>query len=134
VLETRLLRHSGPHLTDEDFSDLKRIQDQFGAAIRSGDAAQWGLLNAELHMALYRHAGLPRTASIVANLLTASERYTRLQLAGEAQWRRAEVEHGDLIALCRMRDHESACAVLERHIAQVHADLSAMMGRRSAAT
>ncbi|MFY8040880.1 MAG: GntR family transcriptional regulator [Bosea sp. (in: a-proteobacteria)] len=134
LLETRLLRHSAPHLTDEDFNDLDRIQDQFGAAIRSGDAAQWGLLNAELHMAFYRRAELPRTASIVANLLTASERYTRLQLAGEAQWRRAEIEHGELIALCRMHDHEAACSLLERHIAQVHSDLSAMMGPRSAAT
>jgi DNA-binding GntR family transcriptional regulator len=127
LLEVRLLRSSAPLLTDEDFDHLDRIQDAFGGAIRAGDAARWGSLNAELHTALCRRADLPRTAMIVANLLTASERYTRLQLTGEAAWQRAQAEHGELIALCRARQVDAACALLERHIAAVHRDLAAMM-------
>jgi DNA-binding GntR family transcriptional regulator len=133
VLEVRLLRRSAPRLAAEDFEDLDRVQKAFGEAIRGRDAARWGALNAELHMALYRRADLPRTSGIVANLLTASERYTRIQLSGKAAWQRAQTEHGELIALCRRGETDAACALLERHIAAVHHDLSAMMSRQPAA-
>jgi DNA-binding GntR family transcriptional regulator len=129
LLEARLLRSSAPRLTVEDFDDLDRIQNAFGSAIQTGDAARWGALNAELHRALYRRADLPRTFAIVANLLTASERYTRIQLSGATAWRRAQAEHGELIALCRRGETDAACALLERHIGTVHEDLAAMMGR-----
>jgi DNA-binding GntR family transcriptional regulator len=127
LLEVRLLKQSAPLLTDEDLADLDRIQRAFGEAIRGKDAARWGVLNAELHTALYRRADLPRTSAIVANLLTASERYTRIQLAGKSAWQRAQAEHGELIELCRRKETGAACAMLERHIAAVHHDLAAMM-------
>jgi DNA-binding GntR family transcriptional regulator len=133
LLEVRLLKRSAPLLTDEDFADLDRIQLAFGEAIRGKDAARWGVLNAELHAALYRRADLPRTAGIVANLLTASERYTRIQLSGRTAWQRAQAEHGELIELCRARKTDAACALLERHITAVHRDLAAMMMRQPAA-
>jgi DNA-binding GntR family transcriptional regulator len=133
LLEARLLRRSAPRLTEEDFQALDRIQRAFGEAIRGKDAARWGVLNAELHTALYRRADLPRTSAIVANLLTASERYTRIQLSGRAAWQRAQAEHGELIDLCRRKETEAACALLERHIAAVHDDLAAMMARQPAA-
>jgi DNA-binding GntR family transcriptional regulator len=128
MLEVRLLKSSAPQLTEADFQELDRIQSAFGAAIRSRDGARWGALNAELHSTLYRRADLPRTEAIVANLLTASERCTRIQLNGKAAWQRAEAEHGDLIKLCRQGDFKTACALLERHIATVHSDLIAIIG------
>jgi DNA-binding GntR family transcriptional regulator len=132
LLEVRLLRSSIPLLTDADFENLDRIQEAFGGAIRSLDAARWGTLNAELHMALYRRADLPRTSAIVANLLTASERYTRIQLTGKVAWQRAQTEHGELIDLCRRKEADAACALLERHILAVHRDLVAMMAAHPA--
>jgi DNA-binding GntR family transcriptional regulator len=131
VLEVRLLRHSAPLLQVEDFVALDRIQEAFSGAIRGRDASRWGMLNAELHMALYARADLPRTSAIVANLLTASERYTRIQLSGRAAWQRAQAEHGELIELCRNGDAEAACALLQRHIETVHHDLVAMMEKNS---
>jgi DNA-binding GntR family transcriptional regulator len=133
LLEVRLLQRSAPLLDVEDFDDLDRIQKAFGEAIRGRDAARWGVLNAQLHTALYRRADLPRTSAIVANLLTASERYTRIQLSGKAAWQRAQAEHGELIALCRRHETEAACALLGQHIATVHRDLGAMMRRHPAA-
>lgn len=130
LLEVRLLRSSVPLLTAEDFSDLDRIQHAFSAAIRAGDAARWGALNAELHMALYLRADLPRTTGIVANLLTASERYTRIQLTGKAEWRRALAEHGELIELCRRKETDAACRLLEQHISTVHHDLAIMISKQ----
>jgi DNA-binding GntR family transcriptional regulator len=133
LLEVRLLRQSAPLLSPDDFDELDRIQHAFGEAIRGKDAARWGVLNAELHTALYRRADLPRTSAVVANLLTTSERYTRIQLSGKAAWQRAQAEHADLIALCRRGETEAACALLERHIATVHHDLAIMMGGKPAA-
>jgi DNA-binding GntR family transcriptional regulator len=133
VLEVRLLRRSVPLLTAEDFAALDRVQNAFGEAIRKRDAARWGTLNAELHMALYRRAELPRTSAVVANLLTASERYTRIQLSGKAAWQRAQAEHGELIELCRRGETDAACALLERHVTTVHHDLAAMMSRQPSA-
>ncbi len=127
IMEVRLLSRSAPLLTGEDFQDVDSVQKAFGEAIRSKDAARWGTLNAQLHMALYRRADLPRTAGIVANLLTASERYTRIQLSGKVAWQRAQSEHGELIDLCRSGDTEAACALLQRHIKTVHDDLVAIM-------
>jgi DNA-binding GntR family transcriptional regulator len=127
IMEVRLLSRSAPLLTAEDFQDVDRLQKDFGEAIRSKDAARWGTLNAQLHMALYRRADLPRTSGIVANLLTASERYTRIQLSGKAAWQRAQLEHGELIDLCRIGNTEAACALLQRHIKTVHDDLVAIM-------
>jgi DNA-binding GntR family transcriptional regulator len=133
MLEARLLRSSIPRLTAEDFAGLDRIQAAFAGAIRARDAARWGALNGELHTALYRRADLPRTTAIVANLLTASERYTRIQLTGKTAWQRAQAEHGELIALSRAGQVEEACALLERHIAAVHRDLSAIMAAHAPA-
>jgi DNA-binding GntR family transcriptional regulator len=127
MLEVRLLRRSAPLLEATDFDALDRVQQAFGEAIRKRDAARWGILNAELHMALYRKANLPRTSAIVANLLTASERYTRIQLSGKTAWQRAQAEHGELIEHCRRKETDAACSLLERHILAVHRDLSAMM-------
>jgi DNA-binding GntR family transcriptional regulator len=127
ILEPRLLRRSAPLLSEEDFARLDALQGTFADAVRRQDAGRWGVLNAELHTALYSRADLPRTMAFVGNLLTASERYTRIQLSSRDAWHRAEAEHAELIELCRAREIEEACALLSRHVAAVHADICAMM-------
>lgn len=127
LLEPRLLAHSVSGLTTEDFAELAAIQQAFDAAIDRHDPSQWGLLNARLHMTMYKRAPLPRTLTIVAGLLQTSERYTRLQLATQVAWQRARAEHDALISLCRQGEADAACALLTTHISQVQSDLSAMI-------
>jgi DNA-binding GntR family transcriptional regulator len=129
LLEARLLRRSVPRLTEEDFAEIDGVQRAFEDAIRRRDTGRWGALNAELHMALYRRADLPRTLGLVANLLTASERYTRIQLATQAAWERAQAEHAELIERCRKGETEQACALLVAHIGTVHDDLAAILAQ-----
>ncbi len=116
MLEPRLARSSIPALTEDDLLRLEALDQAFDEAIDKGDAARWGRLNAELHLAMYARANLPRTLSVVANLLQTSERYTRLQLATQAAWRRAQREHAELVALCRLRDAGGAAALIEAHV------------------
>jgi DNA-binding GntR family transcriptional regulator len=130
LLEPRLLRASIGGLTQGDHARLDSIQASFGVAIKSQNASRWGALNAELHLAMYARAGLPRTLSIVAGLLQTSERYTRIQLATKAAWQRAQNEHAELIALCRIADSEAACSLLVQHIATVRQDLATLLSKR----
>lgn len=131
VLEVRLLRHSMPKLKKDDFIELDKIQRAFSDAIRQHNTGKWGALNAQLHIVLYHRANLPRTMMIVGNLLTASERYTRIQLSTKTAWKRAQAEHAELINLCRDGKTQEACSLLEAHIAAVHRDLTDMLLRSS---
>jgi DNA-binding GntR family transcriptional regulator len=132
ILEPRMLAQSAPGFTAEDFARLDGIQARFEAAIAKRDVGQWGVLNADFHMALYERAPQPRTRAIVASLLQTSDRYTRLQLSGTSAMGIAEQEHAELIRLCRAGDIANACRFLARHIESVRSDLLRVVGRGSA--
>ncbi|QRG08549.1 GntR family transcriptional regulator [Xanthobacter dioxanivorans] len=132
IMEPRLLARSAPLFDAEDLARLDAIHAQFTAAVRTLDVSQWGILNADFHMALYARALLPRTRQIVAALLQTSDRYTRLQLSTTEAMGRAESEHARLIAMCRAGEVEDACRFLDAHIATVHADLLRVIENRVA--
>ena len=132
IMEPRLLTRSAPLFGPEDFARLDAIHARFTTATRAHDVSQWGILNADFHMALYAKAPLPRTLAIVATLLQTSDRYTRLQLSTTEAMGRAESEHAELIALCRQGAVEAATAFLDRHIATVHDDLMRVLAQRAA--
>ncbi len=123
LLEPRLLAKSAPLLTADDFARIDAIQTAFAAAIAARNIGQWGVLNADFHMALYMRANLPRTLSTVAGLLQISDRYTRMQLLTPEAMRRAEREHAQLIAMCRARAIDKACTFLKKHVESVRKDL-----------
>jgi DNA-binding GntR family transcriptional regulator len=128
TLEPRLLRASAPRLTEAGFARIDSIQAAFLAAMKARDIARWGELNADLHMALYAQAALPRTEAIVQGLLQTSDRYTRVQMSTRAAMTRAEDEHRTLVELCRKRHVADACKLLARHIEAVRSDLVGILG------
>jgi DNA-binding GntR family transcriptional regulator len=119
LLEPRLLALSAPRFTAEDFAKLDAIQADYAAQMRAQNVVNWGALNTELHMLLYRHAGRSRTLAIVAGLLSSSDRYTRVYLSASGQLKRAEREHGEIIELCRTRKFSGATSLLKKHIVDV---------------
>ena len=129
LLETRLFRDSIGKLTQDDFAAIQAIQARFAAAIRERDLARWGVLNQELHAALYARAELPQTSAVVAGLLQKSDRYTRVQLSSDSARRRAEREHSHLIGLARERKVDEACEHLAAHIEMVRSDLLRLLER-----
>ena len=126
LLEPRLLRHSLPRLTPEDFARLDALEGRFSAALAAGNAEEWGRLNAEFHLALYAKADLPRTLATVIGLLQTSERYTRLQLSDAARLERAMAEHRALVRLCRRGVADEAVKLLGDHVEAVRHDLLAL--------
>ena len=116
ILEPRLLKASAPRLNGDDSGRLHAILQEFSLALEAQHVSRWGELNTELHMVLYRHAGQPRSLSIVANLLQECDRHTRLQLSLAGKRERAEAEHAELIRLCAGGEVRAACALLKNHI------------------
>ncbi|AWM89265.1 GntR family transcriptional regulator [Microvirga sp. 17 mud 1-3] len=125
LLEPRLLKASGPHLTEEDYRQLNAILQEYGAELRAHHVSRWGELNTEFHRLLYRHAGQPRTLAIVLSLLQDCDRHTRLQLSLTGGMERAEIEHGELVRLCAEGKFPAACALLKTHIENVGRSLRA---------
>jgi DNA-binding GntR family transcriptional regulator len=123
LLEPRLLLASAPLLDQSDFAMLDERQADYVRAIEAGEVNDYGRLNADLHMAMYHRAGMPRSQQIVAALLQTSDRYTRLQLSSDAAMDKAMAEHGALIRLLREGQLEPAAQLLCDHIATVHVDL-----------
>jgi DNA-binding GntR family transcriptional regulator len=119
LLEPRLLRASAPHLTQADHEKLQQILQEYSSELRANHVRRWGELNTEFHMLLYRHAGQPRALSIVANLLQECDRHTRLQLSLTDGMKRAEIEHAELLRLCKSRQIDAACSLLKTHIDDV---------------
>ena len=123
LLEPRLLLASAPHLTEEDYERVEAKHADYIQAISANAVNEYGRLNADLHLALYRRANLPRTQQIVTSLLETSDRYTRIQLSNAAAMQRAMAEHAELIQLCRSCRYESAARFLAQHVAAVRNDL-----------
>lgn len=131
LLEPRLYRRSAPLLSKADFDQLEQIQASYVRAIKGGEINQYGQLNAQLHVALYQRANMPRTQQIVASLLQTSDRYTRVQLSSIDAMNRAMDEHAELIRLSRAGDFEMAAKLLEAHIVTVRTDLLAVLKRQN---
>ena len=134
LLEPRLLQRSIPHLTAKDFAEVAALDAEFHTAIDQQDVARWGQLNAQLHLALYGHAGLPRTLAVVTALLQTSDRFTRLQMNRPAAMTRAESEHRKLLRQCQEGKVEPACNYLVQHIEKVRQDLHRLLKRKPSAT
>ncbi len=131
LLETRLFRDAIGRLDKADFEVIDAIQARFEAAIRERDPARWGVLNQQLHAALYARASLPETSAVVASLLQKTDRYTRVQLSSNAARRRARREHARLIELARRGAIDEACDCLREHVESVRADLLRMLDKRA---
>lgn len=133
MLEPRLFTASAPLLTADDIQALGEKHEEYVNVISAGKLSEYGRLNAELHMALYCRADMPRTRHIVAALLQTSDRYTRVQLSSEAAMRKAMDEHAEIIDLCRVKAFDRAESLLRQHISAVRADLFKVLDRKASA-
>jgi len=116
LLEPYLLERSAPQLTRADFAALAAILEEYSEELRRSHVGRWGELNTELHSLLYRHAGRPRTAAIVDQLLQGTDRFTRMQLYYTDGRARAEREHAEIVRLCASGKYRKAARALRDHI------------------
>lgn len=119
LLEPRLYRTSAPLLDIAAIDMAAAANLRYRTAIEQNEYNRLGTLNAELHMALYAEAPMPKTRQIVASLLQTSERYTRIQLSTESALQHSLVEHEELLELTRAGRFEQAEILLVEHLNHV---------------
>ncbi len=113
-LETWLLRHAIPNMTDEDFAAIEQANIQYSAMAKHDDAgvaANW-----EFHKALYRASGKPATISILEKIYTQIQRYSRMIISLTDADGKFQTEHSRIVQYCRDKNITGAVDALEAHI------------------
>jgi DNA-binding GntR family transcriptional regulator len=129
LLETDLARRAVPRLTAADDAQLRRVAARFEEVVASGDAAQWGEANRELHFVLYRAARRPQTLEVIAKLHAQCDRYLRLQLVLTRGTARAVREHRAILAAARARDPGRTARLVRDHILHAGRGLAEALAR-----
>lgn len=122
ALELLALRRAVPRL---DPATLDRAEALLAEAERTTDPGRWSALNRQFHTALYAPSERPLLLAHIERLHHNLDRYMRLVLGDLGHQRVSQDEHAALLAACRAGDAETACAVLEHHIATADARLVA---------
>lgn len=132
LLECDVLRCSIPNLKESDFQTAEAILRRYENALEmKEEVAKWGQLNWQFHSTLYSRAERPHFMATIQAINNNSDRYMRLQLYLTRQFDRANEQHRTLLELCRNRDAEAACALLELHIRNAGRSLKEFIRERN---
>jgi DNA-binding GntR family transcriptional regulator len=123
VLEPLALKLSIPRLTDSDLEQCERILDEMD---RSADVEPLYDLHRRFHTALYAASGRKRLLALIDLFELRMERFFRILVGQLSFHHRGQPEHRELLALCRRRDVNGACTLLERHISAAAEKFSAL--------
>ncbi len=113
-VEPWLLGLAITRMSDDDLAHAQVQADRFGA--QRDDAEFSHSLNWEFHKALYRPSGRRTTIDMVGRIHQHIERYTRMMVTLTGNQRKSDVEHHQLIELCRDGDAIRASRLLDVHI------------------
>lgn len=117
LLECEVLRLSIPRLTESDLEKAASVLAAFDKAVKQDDDARhWDRLNAQFHAVLYSRANRPQFSALIRTVVNNGERYSRLQAYLQRGFELASEEHRMLLDLCRKKDVNAACALLQAHI------------------
>ncbi|MFG6611913.1 GntR family transcriptional regulator [Sulfitobacter sp. 1A12057] len=116
MLETDMLSHSLPLLTEKHLCVSQQKLQELDQAYRQNEITRWGTLNWEFHKSLYVAANRVQSLAIVAGINVQIERYIRLQLLLNQTFNTAETEHRTLLEMCRAGDETASIPFLKDHI------------------
>jgi DNA-binding GntR family transcriptional regulator len=117
AIEPTLLKRSVPLLTIVDLAEAEMALDDTDAPI--------GESNWRFHRALYAGARWHRGSTIVGTLHAAVAPYVVLYTQGLGGSTASDIEHRELLSLCRAKQTAKALAVLHRHLAEASSALLA---------
>lgn len=121
-LEPHLLALAIPRMGPEDLAEAQRII----ATMETTDIGSWGLLNWQLHRALYLPADRPTILRMLEKVHQNIDRYLRMEISRYQGRDTAMTEHRTLVGLCRDRHVERAVSLLRMHILNATAHLTEM--------
>ena len=113
-IETWLIALAIPRMSEKDLRDAEAQALRFG---QQRDDANYSVsLNWEFHKALYLPSGRKTTIEMVERIHQHIERYTRMMVSLTGQQGKSDVEHHQLVKLCRDKDPLRASQLLDVHI------------------
>lgn len=118
ALESLAARLAVERLSDEEFADLlqtvESITEEMDQAERAGDMSLVRSKNRDLHMAIYRAAGMPRLYLLIENLWATYPFDTLSLLPGRPA--EAMKEHRKLLEAIRTRDPDTVAEAMGQHM------------------
>jgi DNA-binding GntR family transcriptional regulator len=122
-LEPLALAESLPHLGEEDFRRLERIQAQIEA---NADVAEFLALDREFHLLTYAGCPIDQLSSMVVRLWNSTQHYRRtfMHLSGPARRWVVNAEHRLILDAVERRDAVDAERYLGGHIRRTRIELS----------
>lgn len=120
ALEVIALEQAIPHMTRTDYVQAENVLRLMDIET---DTGQWGELNWQFHVQLYRAAKLPHVLKILAPLHVSVTRYLVLYLDAMGFQARSQEEHYAILKACREHDTPTAVDLLKAHLQQASATL-----------
>lgn len=126
ALETRALKLAIPNMAIEDLEAAQDILDRYDQA---SEPEAWGEMNWNFHWTIYAPCNRSRLLAMIEANYGHVSRFTRRQVSRAAGKARPQVEHHELLELCRQGKIQPAVELLERHIEQTQKSLQASSRR-----
>jgi DNA-binding GntR family transcriptional regulator len=132
ALESITLRRAVPRLTNRDFERAEEALTAYEQALNDeSDFDVWGELHWQFHSTLYAAANRTRSQALIQMTNNNADRYIRLHiLFSRSAHRHSKDEHRAILELCRQRDADAACKLLERHITRAGRDIKEFIKRQ----
>ncbi|WP_158938357.1 GntR family transcriptional regulator [Burkholderia sp. S171] len=124
ALETMLVAHAIPLLTEDDFVAVDKIVKKLDKARTMDEQLS---LNVDFHARLYLRADRPRTLATLEKLRLAFEPYLRLLWTRSDYKLRSQDDHRDIVSLCREHNVKGAQDVLAKHIANTGTEITHLL-------
>jgi DNA-binding GntR family transcriptional regulator len=124
ALETMLVAHAIPRLTDDDFVAVDKIVKKLDKARGMDEQLS---LNVDFHARLYLRAERPRTLATLEKLRLAFEPYLRLLWTRSDYKLRSQDDHREIVSLCREHNVKGAQDVLAKHIANTGTEIAHLL-------
>lgn len=131
MLEAHAAAKAAEQLTDEEISELERLQRDIEQAAEAGDKEVYVELNQEFHRELYDSADQPRLARLIYGLWQGLPPLTPMAIDNRLV--QAAHEHRPILVALRARDSQAASEAMREHIATagraLHAYVASKEGR-----
>ncbi|PSR34476.1 MAG: GntR family transcriptional regulator [Sulfobacillus benefaciens] len=116
LMETRAIRRSASRFSEEDYTRLLKVLEQYEFAYDHNEDAMGRALHKRFHFGMYQVGASPWLLGLISTLWDNSERYRRLSLEHRGSIHDRRNEHADVLEACHARDPEKAARLLESHL------------------
>jgi DNA-binding GntR family transcriptional regulator len=113
TLETLAITHAIKNLSDEQIDALQSLLDDLSG---NEGTDRWAQLHNRFHMTLYNSAGMPRLATMIANMRDASSSYINMFVTEPGNVQTSRHGHQAILDACKRRDVRAAKNAVIEHL------------------